>query len=139
LSNERGICKDGQESFKSKIEQRSFDTGLLKLGGNKTEKMQGDELGMHDYGKPIANPLVVLREEFDDWAVLFDPDSGNAFGLNPVSVFIWKRLDGRNRLEDILKELRESAEEVPEEAKDHLKEFLGDLVKQGLAGYAIKT
>ena len=25
---------------------------------------------------PLANPLVVLREEFDGWAVLFDPDTG---------------------------------------------------------------
>jgi hypothetical protein len=24
--------------------------------------------------KPIANPLIVLREGFDDWAILFDPD-----------------------------------------------------------------
>ena len=22
--------------------------------------------------KPVANPVVVLREEFDDWAVLFN-------------------------------------------------------------------
>jgi hypothetical protein len=27
---------------------------------------------------PIANPLIVLREEFDDWAILFDPDTGSA-------------------------------------------------------------
>jgi len=37
---------------------------------------------------PIANPMVVFREEFDDWAVLFDPDSNETFGLNPVSAFI---------------------------------------------------
>ena len=24
----------------------------------------------------VANPAIVLREEFDDWAILFDPDSG---------------------------------------------------------------
>ena len=46
--------------------------------------------------RPIANPLSVLREEFDDWALLFDPDSGKVVGLNPVSVFIWKRLDGNH-------------------------------------------
>lgn len=38
--------------------------------------------------KPIGNPLIVLREEFDDWAILFDPGTGDAFGLNPVAVFI---------------------------------------------------
>lgn len=85
--------------------------------------------------KPVANPLVVLREEFDDWAVLFDPDSGNAFGLNPVGVFIWKRLDGRHTIEDIQKELRQNCEEMPREAEVHLKDFIQSLVEQGLAGY----
>ena len=88
--------------------------------------------------KPIANPLVVLREEFDDWAILFDPDTGNAFGLNPVGVFIWKRLDGQHEIDEILKELRDHAEDVPEEAKDHLNGFINDLVEHGLAGYEVK-
>jgi hypothetical protein len=26
--------------------------------------------------KPKANPEIVLREEFDDWALLFNPDTG---------------------------------------------------------------
>ncbi len=85
--------------------------------------------------QPIANPLLVFREEFDDWAVLFDPDSGNAFGLNPVGVFIWKCLDGHHTIEDILKELRGNCEDMPDEAGDHLKDFIKDIVEQGLAGY----
>jgi hypothetical protein len=28
--------------------------------------------------KPIANPVVVLREKFDDWAILFNPDTAGA-------------------------------------------------------------
>jgi SynChlorMet cassette protein ScmD len=91
-----------------------------------------------DQDRPVANPLVVLREEFDDWAILFDPDTANAFGLNPVGVFIWKQLDGQHAIDEILKELRDHAEDVPEEAKDHLKEFVNDLVEQGLAGYEVK-
>ena len=88
--------------------------------------------------KPVANPLVVLREEFDDWAILFEPDTGHAFGINPVSVFIWKRLDGRRTTESILKELREKCENMPEEAGDHVKDFIQDLVKRGLAGYEMQ-
>ena len=88
-----------------------------------------------DNNKLVANPLVVLREEFDDWAILFDPDSGNAFGLGPVGVFIWKRLDGHHTIEDILKDLHENCENVPEEAEDHFKDFIQELVEQGLAGY----
>jgi SynChlorMet cassette protein ScmD len=85
--------------------------------------------------KPVANPLIVLREEFDDWAILFDPDTGNAFGLNPTGVFVWKLLDGDHTIEDISTKLRENADAVPLEVKDHLQEFVQDLEKQGLVGF----
>ncbi|TFH62065.1 MAG: SynChlorMet cassette protein ScmD, partial [Gemmatimonadales bacterium] len=88
--------------------------------------------------KPVANPLVVLREEFDDWAVLFDPDVGNAFGLNPVGVFIWKRLDGNHTIQDILKKLNDTCEDLPEEAEEHLRDLIKDMVEKGLVGYEAK-
>ena len=85
----------------------------------------------------IANPLIVLREEFDDWAILFDPDTGDAFGLNPTGVYVWKLLDGAHSVDDVLRSLQQHAENVPDEAGDHLKEFIAELVKQGLAGYEV--
>ena len=85
--------------------------------------------------KPIANPLVVLREEFDDWAILFDPDTGEAYGLNPLSVFIWKRLDGRHTIDDILKEIRRECPDAPAEAAQDLKAFIEAVVNNGLAGF----
>jgi SynChlorMet cassette protein ScmD len=90
---------------------------------------------MADSTKPLANTSIVLREEFDDWAVLFDPDSGNAFGLNPTSVFIWKLLDGKNTPEDIMKEIHKNCDDVPEDADKHLRDFLQDLVERGFVGY----
>jgi len=93
---------------------------------------------MPDTNKPVANPLVVLREEFDDWAVLFDPDTGNAFGLNPVGVFIWKRLDGQHSVEKILEDLHHNCADTPDDAEAHLKDFVQSLVEQGLAGYESK-
>ena len=85
-----------------------------------------------------ANPLLVLREEFDDWAVLFDPDTGDAFGLNPVSVFVWKRLDGKHSIQDILKELREESDDVPETAGQDIEDFIEELVEKGYAGYEVQ-
>lgn len=93
---------------------------------------------MSDNDKPIANPLVVFREEFDDWAILFDSDTGDAFGLNPVSVFIWKRLDGKHTIQDILLELRESCEDVPDTAEQETTAFVKGLVEKGYAGYEVK-
>jgi len=84
--------------------------------------------------RPIANPQIVLREEFDDWAILFDPDTGDAFGLNPVSVFVWKRLDGSHSVDGIIEELKAECEDVPEDAAAHVGEFINDLFERGLAG-----
>lgn len=86
------------------------------------------------YDQLIANPSTVLREESDDWAVLFDPDTGESFAVDPVGVFIWKRLDGHHALEEIMVELRQKFEHVPETAQEDCMEFLDDLVKRGFAG-----
>lgn len=84
---------------------------------------------------PIANPLIVLREEFDDWAILFDPETGNAFGINPVGVLVWKRLDGHHSIQEIVKELNDTCEALPQEVEEHLNDLIKDLVEKGLAGY----
>ena len=88
---------------------------------------------MQDDKNPIANPLVVLREEFDDWAILFDPETGNAFGINPVGVLVWKRLDGHHSIQDIAKELNDACEAVPKDAEEHINDLIKDLVEKGLA------
>jgi SynChlorMet cassette protein ScmD len=86
---------------------------------------------------PVANPLIVLREEFDDWAILFDPDTGNAFGLNPTGVFIWKLLDGKHDTDTIVNRIREEADDVPEDAGEHARQFIASLEQQGLVGYEV--
>ena len=93
---------------------------------------------MEKINKPIVNPLLVFREEFDDWAILFDPDTGDGFGLNPISVFIWKRLDGKHSIQDILKELREESDDVPETAGQDIEDFIEELVEKGYAGYEVQ-
>ena len=82
----------------------------------------------------IANPSVVLREESDDWAILFDPETGESFAMDPVGVLIWKSLDGRHTFEDIIIELHQKIEQVPEAAREDCMEFLDDLVRRGFAG-----
>ncbi len=85
--------------------------------------------------KPIANPFVMLREEFDDWAVLFNPDTGHGFGLNPTGVYLWKLLDGEHSIDDMLEALRRDADGVPLEAGEHLIAFVEELTEQALAGW----
>lgn len=82
--------------------------------------------------KPVANKDIVLREESDDWAVLYDPNTGNAFAVDPVSIFVWKRLDGNHSILDILTELREECKDTPPEADEHVNNFIGNLHEKGL-------
>jgi SynChlorMet cassette protein ScmD len=95
---------------------------------------------------PLANPYAVLRDTFDDWAILFTPDTGRGslveyecearcLGLNPTGVYLWKLLDGEHSIDALLEEIRDCTEGVPEEARDHVVAFINDLVVQGLAGF----
>jgi SynChlorMet cassette protein ScmD len=88
---------------------------------------------MKNADKPIADPVVMLREEFDDWAVLFDPDTCRGFGLSPTGVYVWKLLDGEHSISDMLKALHQDALDVPEEAGEHLVAFVETLAQHGLA------
>jgi SynChlorMet cassette protein ScmD len=86
--------------------------------------------------KPVKNPLIVLREEFDDWAILFDPDTREGFGLNPVSAFIWNRLDGKHTINDIVAGLRDACDDVPPESAAHVTAFIEELRGKGLVAEA---
>src|ERR1019366_63847 len=85
--------------------------------------------------KPVANPFVMLREEFDDWAILFNPDTCRGFGLNPIGVYLWKLFDGKHSVDDLLMALRRDAENVPENVHDSVGAFLEALVAEGLTGF----
>ena len=91
------------------------------------------------YDQLIANPSVVLREESDDWAILFDPETGESFAIDPVGVFIWKTLDGHHTFEDIIIELHQKFVQVPEAAREDCMEFLDDLVKRGFTGSGLPS
>lgn len=84
-----------------------------------------------------ANPTVVLREEFDDSAVLFDPDTGEGYGLNPVGIFVWKLLDGEHTVEQIKNQVSGGFRNIEEQAGEQIEGFLEDLLENGLVGSEI--
>ena len=94
---------------------------------------------MNQTDRPIANPIVVLREEFDDWAVLFNPDTADAVGTNPVGVAVWKRMDGKRSLKEIVTEIKISFEDVPAAALEEIITFVGTLAEQGFVGLELES
>jgi len=103
------------------------------LGTPIAEHRGKENNALKDGDKPIANPNVVLREEFDDWAILFNPDTGRGFGLNPTGVCVWKLLDGGHTIDGLLVEIRRHADNLPKDARDHIGAFIDPLVTEGLA------
>jgi len=87
---------------------------------------------------PVPNPLVVLREEFDDWAVLFNPDTARAVGVNPIGVSVWKLLDGRRTVDQIVREIDRQYDSVPECAPDDIGGFIDQLATGGFVGYEVE-
>ena len=94
---------------------------------------------MNQTDKPIANPIVVLREEFDDWAVLFNPDTAAAVGTNPVGIAVWKRMDGKRSLVEIVAEIKTSFEDAPEAALEEITAFVSKLAEQGFVGLELES
>ena len=78
-------------------------------------------------------PSVVLREEFDDWAMLFDPDSNISFGINPIGVYVWKRLEKGRSFAEIIRNINDDCDDVPDNIEGHISDFIESLIKKGLA------
>ncbi|MEN6389380.1 MAG: PqqD family peptide modification chaperone [Syntrophomonas sp.] len=77
--------------------------------------------------KPELKKSLVIREEFDDYAILFDPDTSLACAINPVSVFICRQLNGQRTVDEIVDGIRQTFTEVPDELKEDVQSFLDDL------------
>ena len=88
-----------------------------------------------DTQKPIINPVVVLRKEFDDWAVLFNPDTAEAVGINPVGVAIWELLAEDCSMPSIIDNIKENFADVPGSAADEIQTFINDLTERGFVGF----
>jgi SynChlorMet cassette protein ScmD len=88
--------------------------------------------------RPVANPIAVLREEFDDWAVLFNPDTAEALGTNPVGVAIWKQMDGNHTLAEIVASVQKNFSRTPENVYDEVNGFIGQLMEKGFVGLAVE-
>jgi SynChlorMet cassette protein ScmD len=94
---------------------------------------------MNPTDRPIANPVVVLREEFDDWAVLFNPDTADAVGTNPVGVVVWKRMDGKRSLADIVSEIEDRFDDTPDTAFREIAAFVNTLAEHGFVGLELES
>lgn len=84
------------------------------------------------------NPSAVFREEFDNSAILFNPDNGDIFSLNATGKVIWKALaEGCADEAAVLRKLAEACDApLPEGAENDVKEFIAALKEKGFVADA---
>ena len=87
----------------------------------------------------IANPDVVLREEDDDGALLFNPDTNDVKGINHTGLCIWNTCNKASNLEKIIKAVKTDFDQVPDEkVESETKAFVDALVQSEFLGKAQK-
>jgi len=92
---------------------------------------------MNDTNLYRTNPSLIIRDDFDDFAILFDPHSGKAFGLNPIGELIWKSLKNEGSIENILQQIESDCCNIPETAESDVLAFIDKLENHGLIGRRI--
>ncbi len=78
---------------------------------------------------------IVLREEADDWGVLFDPDTGNSVALNPVAISMFKAMRKGQDIDSVISVIHEEYEEVPETLDQDIVDLIETLAQGGFIGF----
>jgi len=83
----------------------------------------------------IRNPDVVLREEDDDGALLFNPDTNQIKVINPTGLFIWNQCDGSRNVKVIGKGMVDNFDGAQEDkVNSEIEDFLKEMVIEGFIG-----
>jgi hypothetical protein len=94
---------------------------------------------MQDQFNPLSqflcNPDVVLREEDEEGALLYNPDTNQVKILNITGLAIWKALTSPNTIEGVALNLLKDFEGAPEEeVRSDVQEFVAMMVADGFIG-----
>jgi hypothetical protein len=77
------------------------------------------------------NSSIVYRPESDDWALLFDLNTGATYGLNDSGSFIWSLLENDVSIHEIIEKMAGMYDIKDTISIDDINEFLEDLVSLG--------
>jgi len=88
--------------------------------------------------KPKLRQPIIIREEFDNYAFLHDPDACRSYVLNPVGVFICRMLDGTHDVAGIAAAVKKEFAGASRTAGKEIAAFVAGLKKAGLLAGAVK-
>lgn len=75
---------------------------------------------------------AIYRDEKEIGAILFNAETGESYGLNPVAKAIWEGASAGVGREGIFEMLRQRFAGVPESARNDIDELINMLLNKGL-------
>ncbi|MBN2547773.1 MAG: PqqD family peptide modification chaperone [Anaerolineales bacterium] len=83
----------------------------------------------------LRNPDVVLREEDEDGALLFNPDTNEVKAINTTALFVWERCSDIADLTTIVAAIKDAFDDVPEDqVNDQVQTCIEAMVVSGFIG-----
>jgi len=80
----------------------------------------------------LRNPDVVLRDEDEDGALLFNPDTNQVLVLNPTAACVWKNCNGKLSVAAMINLIKEEFDKVPNATvEEEILKFITDMAKGG--------
>ncbi len=87
--------------------------------------------------KPFPNPYVLSRPTLDDSIVLVNGENGAFLALNSSGKEIWNLIDGKLTETEIIDQVREKFQSVPDTVTDDVISLIFTLSEEGFVGYEI--
>ena len=81
---------------------------------------------------PRRDPSILFGALPDGSAVLCEPRSRRAYGINLTAAYIWQLCTGEESVEDITARLLEDFDATPETVTPEIESLLNDLVSRSL-------
>ena len=89
----------------------------------------------YDLNRYMKNPDVVVREEDEDGALIYNPDTDQIRVLNPTGFFIYQLCDGSNDLNGIILAVKNTFKDVPDDqVSSQVGEYIDDMLNSGFIG-----
>ncbi len=79
-------------------------------------------------------PDVQVQHDFNDHAVVYDPEKSVAFSMNEIGSLIWKALEEKGTIEHCVEVLQEKYEDAPDNLDVIVTNYVDTLIQRGLVG-----
>jgi hypothetical protein len=86
---------------------------------------------------PIRNPSVIRRPQGGGWSVLVNLDNVRSVALSPTADLVWRALDGRHDVSEVVGLVRGSFSDVPPSVTQDVTDLLDELAQSGFVGYEV--